>query len=268
MTGSSRPASASASATSETETEAAPYRPGYEVAAERILEYVARQGMGPGDRLPTEKDLAAEVDMSRTVVREGVKILSALGRLSVEKGRGIFVAHPRNDLWSDTFSRFLPTDPSRVGELFEFRRFTEAETSGLAATRATPVQLRAIREAAQRSAEAAERDDHESFGRADAEFHQAIGAAAGNAFLSSLVDAIQRLQRQVTIVALADSAPGSLAGAAEQHLAILEAIGAGEQEQAAALMARHIDTTELQVQREIRNRIFAAPAAPADRDGA
>ncbi|MFD7623125.1 FadR/GntR family transcriptional regulator, partial [Streptomyces sp. NPDC059802] len=114
----------------------------------------------------------------------------------------------------------------------------------------------------------AARDDHESFGRADAEFHQAIGAAAGNAFLSSLVDAIQRLQRQVTIVALADSAPGSLAGAAEQHLAILEAIGAGEQEQAAALMARHIDTTELQVQREIRNRIFAAPAAPAGRDGA
>ncbi|MFE7478491.1 FadR/GntR family transcriptional regulator, partial [Streptomyces sp. NPDC057575] len=176
MTGSSRPASASASATSETETEAAPYRPGYEVAAERILEYVARQGMGPGDRLPTEKDLAAEVDMSRTVVREGVKILSALGRLSVEKGRGIFVAHPRNDLWSDTFSRFLPTDPSRVGELFEFRRFTEAETSGLAATRATPVQLRAIREAAQRSAEAAERDAPQWLGRGAAGLEEAVGA--------------------------------------------------------------------------------------------
>ncbi|MGW1007372.1 GntR family transcriptional regulator [Streptomyces sp. NPDC002520] len=69
--------------------------------------------MGPGDRLPTEKDLATEVGMSTTVVWEGVRILSALGRLSVEKGRGIFVAHPMNDLWSDTFSQFLATNASR-----------------------------------------------------------------------------------------------------------------------------------------------------------
>ncbi|MGW8881875.1 FadR/GntR family transcriptional regulator, partial [Streptomyces mirabilis] len=68
------------------------YRPGYEVAAERILEYLVLAGLGPGARLPTEQDLADRVGMSRTVVREAVKILSALGRLSVHKGRGIYVA--------------------------------------------------------------------------------------------------------------------------------------------------------------------------------
>ncbi|MBO0916524.1 FadR family transcriptional regulator [Streptomyces laculatispora] len=236
------------------------YRPGYEVAAERILEYIVQKGLEPGARLPTEKDLASVLDLSRTVVREAVKILSALGRLSVEKGRGIFVSEPKNQLWTDTFSRFLPTDPARVGELFEFRRYAETQTSRLAAAHANPVQLRAIRESAQQSAEAAQRHDHEAFTQADEAFHKAIGDATGNAFFSGLVDAIQRLQRQVTIVALAGGAAGPLVTAAEQHREIAEAIAAGEQEQAAVLMNRHIDTTNQQVQREIRHRLFLADA--------
>ncbi|MBL1121206.1 FadR family transcriptional regulator, partial [Streptomyces sp. 110] len=127
------------------------YRPGYEVAAERILEYVIRAGLQPGARLPTEKDLADEVRMSRTVVREAVKILSALGRLSVQKGRGIYVAEPEQSSWQQSLSNFLPADLRQVDELFEFRRYLETTTANLAALRAAPAQVKAVRDAAQQS---------------------------------------------------------------------------------------------------------------------
>ena len=118
------------------------YRPGDEIAAERILEYIAAERLRPGDRLPTEKDLADAVQMTRTVVREAVKILSALGRISVQKGRGIYVAEPGTALWRESNSQFLPTDLHQVDEMFEFRRFTEITTARLAAQRATPTQVR------------------------------------------------------------------------------------------------------------------------------
>ena len=67
------------------EHEAAPrtgsYRPRYELVAEQILQLIAKLALQPGDRMPTENDLAAQLGTSRTVVREAVKILSALGRV-------------------------------------------------------------------------------------------------------------------------------------------------------------------------------------------
>jgi len=68
------------------------YRPRYEVAAGQILKLVSELALRPGDRLPTEKDLATRLGTSRTVVRDAVKILSASGRVSAQKGRGRYVA--------------------------------------------------------------------------------------------------------------------------------------------------------------------------------
>src|SRR5690242_17763021 len=53
------------------------YRPGYEVVAEQILKLIAELGLAPGDRMPTENELASRLGTSRTTVREAVKILSA-----------------------------------------------------------------------------------------------------------------------------------------------------------------------------------------------
>lgn len=237
------------------------YRPGYEIAAERILEYIVREQLEPGARLPTEKDLADAVQMSRTIVREAVKILSALGRLSVQKGRGIYVAEPDGALWRDSFSHFLPADLRQVDELFEFRRHLETASARLAARRATPTQVKALREAAVQSADGAANGDIKAFTRADDAFHGGIGVAASNMFLSATVESIQRLQRQVSIIGLAGVAGGSLAVAAKQHLAIAEAIASGDEEQAATVIAEHIDMTLQQVQQEIRHRVFPSDNA-------
>ncbi|MFF4826608.1 FadR/GntR family transcriptional regulator [Streptomyces sp. NPDC001312] len=235
----------------------AAYRPGYEIAAERILEYIVTERLEPGSRLPTEKDLAEAVDMSRTVVREAVKILSAVGRVSVQKGRGIYVADPEDARWQESLSHFLPADLRQVDEMFEFRRHVETATARLAAQRAAPAQVKAIRETAGQSMDAARDGNIEAFTRADEAFHGAIGIAASNMFLSATVDSVQRLQQQVSAIGLAGVAGGSLVVAAEQHQAIAEAIESGDEEQAETLMAGHVDMTMSQFQREISNRLLS-----------
>ncbi|MPZ16167.1 MAG: GntR family transcriptional regulator, partial [Chloroflexi bacterium] len=96
----------------------APYRPGYEIAAERILSYVAQERLRPGDRMPTEKDLSELLEVSRTVTREALKVLAALGRVSVRKGAGIYVAEPSGLAAQQSWNLFLPADADQVRLLF------------------------------------------------------------------------------------------------------------------------------------------------------
>ena len=65
------------------------YRPRYELVAEEILQSISDLALDPGDRMPTENELASRLGTSRTVVREAVKILSVIGRISAQKGRGL-----------------------------------------------------------------------------------------------------------------------------------------------------------------------------------
>ncbi|WP_194892981.1 FadR/GntR family transcriptional regulator [Catenulispora pinisilvae] len=233
----------------------ASYRPGYEVAAERILEYIVREQLAPGSRLPTEKDLADALGLSRTVVREAVKVLSAVGRLSVQKGRGMFVAEPRDGLFQDAFAQFLPADLRQVDELLEFRHQVETTAAGLAAQRATPTQVKAIRQAAAMTAQAAQDGVLRDFITADNAFHDCVGKASANMFFSGAVNAIRRVQQQVATIGLADNPAGSLDVAAEQHTAIAEAIAGGEDRLAERLMAEHIDQTARQFQTAIQRRL-------------
>lgn len=239
------------------------YRPGYEIAAQRILEYIARQGLRPGDRVATERELAESLDISRTVTREAVKILSALGRLTVRKGSGVHVAEAVPQLGTGSWDMFLPADPEQVRMLFELRRTLETETSSLAASRARPPQVRAIREAAERSENAAERDDFESFRVADEDFHKAVAAASNNMFFESTIGVITQLKRQVLTIGLRGSQSGSLLVAAKQHVAIADLIAGGDPDAAVEAMAEHIDVALAGFQHEIQRRI-AQPGAASE----
>jgi DNA-binding FadR family transcriptional regulator len=230
------------------------YRPGYELVAERLLQYIAEQNLRPGDRLPTEQGLAEILDATRNVTREAVKVLAAIGRLSVRKGAGIFVAAPANTFGTDELAHFQPTDMEQVLMLLDYRRLIESETARRAATLATPVQVRAIREAAEESAAAA--DATEAFAHADETFHKAVAIAAQNVFLQASVSNVRRYIAQSDVLLFHGDVPGSLKVAGEQHVAIADAIANGDMDRAVELMTEHIDTTQHQFERKIRDRIF------------
>ena len=233
------------------------YRPGYEVVAERILEFIAEARLVPGDRMPTENDLAQQRNTSRAVVREAVKILSALGRVRAHKGRGLFVADDDGMLISSRWGGFFrPVDLDHVLMLFEFRRVQEMAAARLAATRATPAELRAVEVAMQQCRHGYAHGDVDVFNKGDDDFHAAVAAASHNTFLGSAVRDARRLQRQSSAIGIHDSLGEGTAAAVEEHEAIYRAIRDGRPDEAAEATAVHLDRTLEDYRREIQRRLF------------
>ncbi|MEU6915479.1 FadR/GntR family transcriptional regulator [Streptomyces olindensis] len=233
------------------------YRPGYEVVAERILEFIAEQRLTPGDRLPTENDLAQTLNTSRAVVREAVKILSALGRVRAHKGRGLFVADDEGMLITSRWGGFFrPVDLDHVLMLFEFRRVQEMAASSLAATRATPAELRTIEVAMQQCRHGFVHGQVDVFNQADDDFHAGVAAASHNTFLASAVRDARRLQRQSSAIGIHDTFGDGTEAAVEEHEAIYRAIRDGRPDEAAEATAVHLDRTLEDYRREIQRRLF------------
>jgi GntR family transcriptional regulator, transcriptional repressor for pyruvate dehydrogenase complex len=229
------------------------YRPRYEVAAGQILDLIGELALRPGDRLPTENDLASRLGTSRTVVRDAIKILSASGRVSAQKGRGLFVADGESMLASGRWGGFfVPTDLDHIFMLFEFRRVQEAQASRLAAKRASPSQLREIEAAVKACRHGHLSGDDGMFKAGDDAFHLGVAIASHNFFLVSAVREARALQRRASVIGLG----GHAAAAVEEHEAIFRAIRDGESEAAAEATRLHLDNTLEDYRREIQRRVF------------
>ncbi|WP_328752638.1 FCD domain-containing protein [Streptomyces sp. NBC_00285] len=251
------PPATAATAQANGKEERRDYRPGYEIVAERIIEFIAESRLEPGDRMPTENDLAQRLDTSRAVVREAVKILSALGRVRAHKGRGLFVADDEGMLITSRWGGFFrPVDLDHVLMLFEFRRVQEVAASSLAATRATPAELRTVEVAMQQCRHGFTHGQVEEFNQGDEDFHMAVAAASHNAFLVSAVRDARRLQRQSSAIGIHDTFSDHTEAAVEEHEAIYRAIRDGRPDEAGKATAVHLDRTLEDYRREIQRRLF------------
>jgi DNA-binding FadR family transcriptional regulator len=225
--------------------------------AEQILQLIAELNLHPGDRMPTENELGTRLGTSRTVVREAIKILSAIGRVRAQKGRGLYVADDEGMLGATRWGGFfLPTDLDHVYMLFEFRRVQEATASRLAATRATPAELRAIEAAADMCREGHTTGRRELFDRGDDDFHTSVATASHNPFLVAAVREARRLQRQSSTIGLHGTVGGHAEEAVAEHEAIYRAIHDGDPDAAAAAATTHLDKTLDDYRREIQRRVF------------
>jgi GntR family transcriptional regulator, transcriptional repressor for pyruvate dehydrogenase complex len=250
-------ASAAPAAERDGAQRAGSYRPRYELVAEQILQLIADLRLQPGDRMPTENGLATRLGTSRTVVREAVKILSAIGRVRAQKGRGLYVADDVGMLGSSRWEGFfLPTDLDHVYMLFEFRRVQETAASRLAATRATPTELRAIEAAAETCRQGHVTGQAALFDRGDDDFHLGIATATHNPFIVAAVREARRLQRQSSTIGLHGTVGGHAEEAVGEHASIYQAIRDGDAEAAARAASIHLDNTLEDYRREIQRRVF------------
>jgi GntR family transcriptional repressor for pyruvate dehydrogenase complex len=232
------------------------YRPRYEEVAEQILQLIGDLALRPGDRMPTEKELASRLRTSRTVVRDAVKILSATGRVSAQKGRGLYVADGENMLGAGRWGGFfVPTNLDHIFMLFEFRRVQEMQASRLAARRASPSELREIEAAVQTCRHGYTCGDNAEFERGDDAFHLGVAAASHNFFLVSAVREARMLQRQASVIGIY-GVGGHAEAAVSEHEAIYRAIRDGSPEAAAQATSAHLDNTLQDYRREIQRRVF------------
>lgn len=193
----------------------------------------------PGDRLPTEPQLAAAHGVSRTVVREAVHQLRSRGLLVSRQGSGVYVAQPPQH-------RPLVFDPKVLGSIdavvhvVEVRRAIEGEIAALAAQRATRADLAALRRAlaAVEAAAKAGRDGVDE----DLALHRAIAEATHNPQFVLLLGFLEQYLRDAMKVTRANEARNLKFAVAvrTEHQAIVDAIAAHDAAAARRAATHHM----------------------------
>lgn len=160
----------------------------------------------PGDSFPTEQQLCEEFNVSRSVVREAIKVLRSKGLIDSRPKRGISILTPdRWNLWDPEVLQWFEKDEKFFEKLAELRLSVEPAAASLAASHATKDQIRKIIEAASAMESAEEKNQPARFNQADESFHQEIADGSGNMFMRHLVRLINpliSLNRERTIYRL------------------------------------------------------------------
>lgn len=155
-----------------------------DVAIQGIRQLIARQGYEAGAALPSQRDLAEQLGVSRASLREALSTLSALGVVSVQPGKGVFVqasSQPAAGLAWPFAAQAAPED------IFQLRYALEGFAAGLAAVRLTADELDALQDNVQAMRAELRGGDFEAAARLDFDFHRRIMVASGNHAMASIL---------------------------------------------------------------------------------
>jgi GntR family transcriptional regulator, transcriptional repressor for pyruvate dehydrogenase complex len=235
-----------------------------EQVAAQIQHYVQSEGLGPGDFLGREEDLASEFGVSRPTLREALKLLASgnLIRATKGPGGGIFVAHTAEQgmsrSLSDAISMMLETGAVTLDELLDARVLLEVPLAGLAAYQPDEETLKQLRESLKTTSESP--DDVEVMAAADADIHRTIAAAADNRMIQALTSWIFEVVQPSLIEVLQPAVVHS--AVLEQHEALVAAIEKGDPARAERAMKDH-----LLYLRDVLHMVREGPAALQEASG-
>ena len=207
----------------------------------KIKDMILSGELGPGSRLPPEKELSDRLGLSRSSMREAVKALEVIRVLDVRRGDGTYVTslEPRLLLEAMTFVTDLH-DHQSILELFAVRRILEPAAAALAAARATEADVQSLRAGL---AAVDTTTSIEQLVAHDLEFHGAISIISGNGYLATLIGSLSsrtvraRVWRGLT-------QEGAQGRTLAEHAAIVNAIERGDAALVEALSIVHISGVE------------------------
>lgn len=206
----------------------------------RILEGSLR----PGDRLPSERDLAVELGVSRPSLREAMQKLISKGLLHTQHGGGTYVTDRLEAHFTDPWQDMLRGNPLLHQDILEFRQMLEAQAAYLAADRATDVDMARLQTAhTTLEAQYDTGSDMAACIQADVAFHQAVAEASHNLLIGHLTSSLMRVIHGHVSNNLEHlhSRPERWNQLRTQHNAIWHAIQARKPEAAAQAARDHID---------------------------
>jgi GntR family transcriptional repressor for pyruvate dehydrogenase complex len=245
---------------------AAPARSQTDVVVDSIKKMITDGRLGPGARLPRERDLADELSVSRGSLREGVRALCLMGVLETRQGDGTYVTSLDASLLLTPMGFLVDLGGEATAvHLQAVRRVLETEAAGRAAQAADTEALeeaRSILVGVEQLLASTTDSPYEAFIEADVAFHRVIARASGNPALEALIEAMaSRTVRGRRRRAMTED--GVLQGTLREHRAILRAISHRDPDAARIQMGAHL----LAVQEFLHDHPEATSATPGlDRD--
>lgn len=236
----------------DTDTPSRPRRPEPDPSAtDRVADTLRREIVGNRLRsgLPlVESQLVERLGVSRTPIREALKLLAAEGLVDLRRNRAAIVA---------------PLDPVELAHLFEVEEALESFAAGLAAERISPLDIERLERLQVRMEAAEAAGDRDRYIRFNQRIHLVIIAASGNPSLAKTHERVLGGLQRARNVALATE--GRVEESIREHREILEALRRGDRDAACRAMARHIARTGAIVAQVCRRDLLATRDTASER---
>lgn len=205
-----------------------------EKVCEQLAGLVRRDLLKDRGWLPTERELSAQLGVSRNVVREATKRLEAQGLVEIQHGKGIQAVDRLHRPLNDSLSLLIPDVADRLRALNETRLSIEPDATAYAAERASKGELRELRRIHEQLVTA---QDTKEAVEADCAFHHAIAEASGNLVYRLVLDSLAELGHTSRMRSMNNV---GIKPAVQQHEAIMKAIETRNPESARKLMRNHV----------------------------
>jgi DNA-binding FadR family transcriptional regulator len=226
----------------------------------QLRDQIVKRAWPPGSKLPSEKELAQSLGVSRLSVREGIQHLVSLGILKTRQGEGTFVCEGGSRNLFHALLPLLMLEDMDLMPVLEYRRIFEKGTAALAALRATPSDLAELRDAYRRMVE--NRDERSTFAQADLAFHLALAQASKNPVILKVNSILQSIL-EVSMGKIVDNL--GVEDGLHFHRLLLEAMEAKDADLAESIMQEHVDRTMQRLQKEsepVPNGTSVPPLTP------
>ena len=208
-------------------------------AADEITEMIARQRFLPGDKLPNELELAQELHVSRTTLREALRILSTRGLVEAHRGVGTFVTRSET-IHADFDVLKIQNTRVNIKDLYEMRLMFEPQAAYYACLRASDEELETIFRYGELDEQMIRRRDP-LWDECEQKFHNSIASAAHNQFITALLPIFNRAIHQGII--LANESPEVSEMTLHDHRLLMEYLRERNPEGAKTAMYLHIINT-------------------------
>lgn len=206
---------------------------------EDIIEKIKSGQFEPGAKLPSEKSLSKEFDISRASTREALQKLEVLGLIDIKHGKGSYVSNSPylKPLQEIVASKLLTADVG-IEELLETRLYIEQGTVRLAARNVNDSAIDELRELVQEMDDVVNEEDAEEFSKLDMEFHLLLGRMSGNTLMKRMLRTVRNLMRDQQ--ERVNKIDGVLDISQKHHRDIFGAIKEGSPESAQKCMTEHL----------------------------
>ena len=231
--------------------------------AETLERRILEGSLKPGDRLPPERELAAELGVSRPSLREAIQKLASKGMLQSRQGGGTFVTDRLNSTFFDPWQEMLGAHPNLREDLLEFRRMLEGQMAEWAAERRTDEDMQRLTQTFEELQAVFDGEDRKRQAACDMAFHQAIAEASHNALLGHLTSTMLRLMEENICLNLTELGNVSRAFSLlkAQHTALFEAIRDRKPGAARSAAEGHIDFVHESLAQSLRSAARRETAA-------
>jgi len=229
-------------------TDRAPFRPvqtvrAYERIVEQVEQAVLSGALKPGDRLPSERELIVQFRVSRSTVREALRVLESGGFLRSRPGdpHGPEVMPLTTRTLEKSLHRLMRVDEVSLAQLVQFRMLLDGSASYLAARARSDAQLADMQLTLDRMAECVD-VGYAEFSEADVAFHDALAKASGNTLIEVCCAAVRGVVVGLIAQKIASAADQAslMTQSLAHHAEVLDAVRAGQGARAAELAREHL----------------------------